>query len=220
MNENINLCEILKDHVGETFWCPLVGNVTYKGSDGELVFFQYGYSIIDIPYDGKDMNNNIAIFPSKDQRDWNKWIEEQKIKVPKTWSELKNAKGLCPQILGCKSDSCSTYDGTEKDTPIEKSALALLKIHQLIEVGYGGNVLCNKEKHWEGGIIGYTISIKPSSKSYLDGYEIIPIERKNNVVSPIMFKTKEYAEKFIKYEENCSLLRIFNMVAYPRDINQ
>lgn len=27
MNENINLCEILKGHEGETFWNPLVGNI-------------------------------------------------------------------------------------------------------------------------------------------------------------------------------------------------
>lgn len=31
----------------------------------------------------------VCVFPAKDQRDWNKWVEEQKPKVPKTWSEYK-----------------------------------------------------------------------------------------------------------------------------------
>lgn len=81
MNENINLCEILKGHEGETFWNPLVGNITYKSSEGGLAFFQYGNSVIDIPYHGKDMNNNISVFPSKDHRDWVKWDKENNPKV-------------------------------------------------------------------------------------------------------------------------------------------
>lgn len=218
--QELNLCEILRGHEGETFYSPICGDILFYQIDSNKPYpirCSKKTRMIDFTSKGefyKDYNGECMLFPSKDQRDWNKWVEEQKTKVPKTWSELAKEQEVHLQSVAT-SDLMLDYSG---DTPIEKSAAALLKIHQLIEVGYGGNVLYNKEGHWDDGIYGYTINICPSSKTYLDGYEIIPIERRNNVVSPIMFKTKEYAEEFIKYEENCRLLRIFNMVAYPRDI--
>ena len=198
----INFLKILKGHEGETFYSPIYGDTTFRIFEDIIEIFPVKDENCEFTQINKEGHSRpegeMLLFPSKDQRDWNKWIEEQKSKVPKTWSEL------------CKTNKCTIYHLSVIDemgwvqgvdnTPIEKSSLALLKIHQLIEVGYGGNVLYNKEGHWDGGIYGYTISIRPSSKKYLDGYEIIPIERKNNIVSPIMFKTKEYAEEFIKYE--------------------
>lgn len=210
-NKELNLCDILKGHEGETFYSPCWGHLELTKIGSYILYFDDTFKT-----DSQGRINDrgeCIIFPSKDQRDWSKWDKENNHKVPKTWNELVDAD---------KNEACgitiNVFGFAVAETLVEKSALALIKIHQLIEVGYGGNVLCNKENHWDGGIFGYTISIRPSSKTYLDGYEIIPIERRNDVVSPIMFKTKEYAEEFIKHEENCSLLRIFSMVAYKRDI--
>lgn len=85
MNENINLCEILKD-------CPK-GTELYSSIHGKVLFS--GIDKLDIcpievianGYDGNDSITNFAadgrylhfceaecvLFPSKDQRDWSKW---------------------------------------------------------------------------------------------------------------------------------------------------
>lgn len=36
MNENINLCEILKGHEGETFYSPLFGNIILSNLRNEM----------------------------------------------------------------------------------------------------------------------------------------------------------------------------------------
>ena len=90
MNENINLCEILKGHEGETFYSPAFGNIKLNCIT-DIIYFESinGKVSFDIYPNGTYCSNGeLIIFPSKDQRDWNKWIEEQKSKVPKTWSEL------------------------------------------------------------------------------------------------------------------------------------
>ena len=79
MNENINLCEILKGHEGETFYSPIYGNLTYHPTLYPLVRFKtVTGAIFDINANGKVYENSdeLFVFPSKDQRDWNKWIEE------------------------------------------------------------------------------------------------------------------------------------------------
>lgn len=203
MSENIDLSKILKGHEGETFYSRCFGNVIlidhvdlkFKASkEHDEIILEY-YSKGNYSEKGEQ-----DLFPSKDQRDWNKWDKENNPKVPKTWSELKTTKGLCPKILGCKSDICDTYDGTEKNTPIEKSALALLKIHQLIKAGYGGNVT-NEE--WKN----------------IDKYKYIisttfHVESKMHFCSKnhIAFHTKEQAKEFLKYPENVQLLKDYFMI--------
>lgn len=96
MNENINLCEILKDcPKGTKLYSPLYGEV-------ELVEIEYGedYPILvhavgdhddDIYYfaaDGlydRDYNGEILLFPSKSQKNWDKFKCPKKPKFdPKT----------------------------------------------------------------------------------------------------------------------------------------
>lgn len=204
MNENINLYKILKEHINETFWNPLLGNIIYKGSYNRLMFFQHKDLMIDIPYDGKDMDNNIAIFPSKTQRDWNKWIEEQNSKVPKTWSELvstNKAKSYCVHTLN------NTYLSSDNSKRIiEKSALALLKIHQLIEFGYGRNIT-NEE--WINQNTKYLIN----PICHKDSYEFI-ITKTSFFPDKfhIAFHTEKQAEEFLKYPENIQLLKDYFMI--------
>ena len=97
---NITFCELLKGHEGEIFYCSLVGQ------EVKLVFIN-GNRSISVEYINKEDENGDIIahlvlypngsnykgrecllFPSKDQRDWNKWVEEQNLKVSKPWNEL------------------------------------------------------------------------------------------------------------------------------------
>lgn len=83
MNENINLCEILKDcPKGTTFWSPLLGKVKLKkvkytdilvetpstswiiNSNGTIPLISIGFNIV---------SEDIMLFPSKDQRDWDRF---------------------------------------------------------------------------------------------------------------------------------------------------
>ena len=86
------------------------------------------------------------------------------------------------------------------DSPIEKSVKALLKIHQLIEVGYGGNVT-NEE--WNNHEIKYVIN-------YANNTFVI-----NSVVTTknhLAFHTLEQAEEFLSHPENVQLLRKYFML--------
>lgn len=201
MNENINLCKILKGHEGETFYSPILGNLTF-----ECIIYPYvRFKVID-SNDNWDINSNgklyndsdeLIVFPFKDQRDWNKWIEEQEPKVPKTWSELVKQNKCESYILG---KGFGEVDFTSKGrTSIEKSALALLKIHQLIEHGYGGNV--TKVEWTDREITKYFISFDN------DGDFGIEKTILSEEFSHIAFHTGKQAKEFLKYPENVQLLK-------------
>lgn len=87
-------------------------------------------------------------------------------------------------------------------TPIEKSALALLKIHQLIEHSYGGNV-SNIEFTNNANIrcIDYSVPIKELLITDLCIYK-----------SHIAFHTEEQAEDFLSRPENVQLLKDYFMI--------
>ena len=95
MNENINLCEILKDcPKGTKFYSPLLGNVafTYISWDFDKVMVmccdkeddttEYDIESDGHIYIGSVKSVDIMLYPSKDQRDWSKW-ECPKPKKPK-----------------------------------------------------------------------------------------------------------------------------------------
>ena len=78
MNENINLCEILKDcPKGTKLWSPIWGDITFESIDvfDGLVYVRTHKGVyITLDRDGKfDTNGECIIFPSKDQRDWSKF---------------------------------------------------------------------------------------------------------------------------------------------------
>ena len=77
MNENINLCQILKDcPKGTKLWSPIWGDITFEtinAFDG-LVYVLKHKGVHIILDNGKfDADGECIIFPSKDQRDWNKF---------------------------------------------------------------------------------------------------------------------------------------------------
>lgn len=207
MNENINLCEILKGHEGEMFYSPLYGNIKLK-----FILFQgftYPLHFIDkfgseVSFDKYGYPNRNAteclVFPTKSQRNWNKWDKENNYKVPKTWNELcKKGKTKVmvadPYIAG-------------GNISIIESAKALLKIHQLIEVSYGGNVTNkewrnNKLKKW------YLVPNSPDDENnlFLIVHGVGYYKKRN-----IAFHTYEQAEEFLSYPENVQLLRDYFQV--------
>lgn len=139
--------------------------------------------------------------PSKDQRDWNKWDKENNHKTPKTWSEYLNHPNC--EITSTISLSLDGKDYLANDNSIEKSALALLKIHQLIEFGYGGNVK-NRDK----------INFFVIQWSYQDKRFVIrnfgPFLEDCGTIA--CFHTKEQAIEFLSYPENVHLLKDYYMI--------
>ena len=77
MNENINLCEILKDcPKGTKLWSPVWGDITFETIDvfDGLVYVLKHKGVHIILDNGKfDADGECIIFPSKDQRDWSKF---------------------------------------------------------------------------------------------------------------------------------------------------
>lgn len=151
----------------------------------------------------KDYNGECLLFPSKDQRDWNKWIEEQKSKLPKTWNDIKHCN-----VEVWKHISWMNYEPTE---PIVKSALALLKIHQLIEVGYGGNIT---DEEWRNINIKKYYFVPNTEYSPDEGdnmWEIVYAQTYPNKRT-FAFRTSEQAEEFLSYLENVKLLKDYFMI--------
>ena len=200
---NLNLCEILKGHEGEIFYSPLYGNMTFveirKGYAYPLIFTLKGKDYY-LTSNGKFNLDNAEclIFPSKDQRDWNKWIEEQKPKTPKTWKELieANQNKSYGVIISTRGTGIA-------DEPIEKSALALLKIHQLIEVGYGGNVK-NRDR-----VNFYIIQWSYECNRFIIR-NFGPFLEDSG--TPLCFHTKKQAIEFLSYPENVQLLKDYFMI--------
>ena len=77
MNENINLCQILKDcPKGTKLWSPIWGDITFEKIDAfdGLVYVLKHKGVHIILDNGKfDADGECIIFPSKDQRDWSKF---------------------------------------------------------------------------------------------------------------------------------------------------
>lgn len=84
MKSDINLCEILKGHEGETFYSPAYGDVKLLKivPDAHVVVSAVNYSNISFHKSGQLLftAGECELFPSKDQRDWTVWVNEYKPK--------------------------------------------------------------------------------------------------------------------------------------------
>lgn len=205
---NLNLCKILKGHEGEIFYSPLFGNIVLTNiSEGTKypLDFRLNGQLHCFTLDGKYSiyNAECLVFPSKDQRDWGKWVKEQESKKLKTWSDLvKNNKAieLSAQIKIelCYKDN-SFCDASIVKSPAEKSALALLKIYQLIDVNYGGNI---KIEEWKDLDLNKWAIVFSEDNRFYPSMCILPAN-----FTQIAFHTKKQAEEFLKYSENIQLLK-------------
>lgn len=199
---NLNLCELLKGHEGEIFYSPLFGEIKLLKVNAQECLYpiEAGCICDNSPIAAftkvgryfEDYDAECMIFPSKDQRDWNKWTEQQKPKVPKIWDEIEHCNFEVWQAI-------SNMDyGTIQ--PTIKSAVALLKIHHLVEVGYGGNIT-NEE--WEVYNYKFSIFVK---RSKIETGEFI--KRKHH----ISFHTPKQRDEFLSYPENIQLIKDFYMI--------
>lgn len=94
MNENINLCEILKDcPKGWKFWSPIFGEVKFSSMDSDYVDVEIHNEEIwtfntnaTITFSNRE-SIELMLFPSKEQREWSKftapWYKKEKFD-PKT----------------------------------------------------------------------------------------------------------------------------------------
>ena len=203
MNENINLCKILKGHEGKTFYSRAFGYIKLEAIENDVLVFLINTInyIIGYNYDGRIECTDAEqdLFPSKDQRDWEKWDKENNHETPKTWSELIKDNEI---LLMGRATSDKMYEETEFGYPIEKSASALLKIHQLIEFSYGGNVT-NEE--WIDDDWKYVIGYYSDEKEF-------PIITVTHTKYLIAFHRMEQAKEFLSYPENIKLLQDYYML--------
>ena len=201
----MNLCEILKGHEGETFYSPTFGIVILKEISNDYLHIKSVDKVINLCKDGKyDIHGECMIFPSEYNRDWNMWLEEQKPeapKIPKTWSDIIKANETSSVMASINWPDC--IEGTtNNNTPIEKSALALLKIHQLIEIGYDGYPTMYEKMYKSDKI--RTIGINFDYDFYIEEYTIPS--------NHIAFKSELKAREFLAYPENIQLLKDYFMI--------
>lgn len=109
MNENLNLCEILKDcPKGTKLWSPLCGDVILVRIDSANHFpidltAKVGLIYISLRSDGKMYDVKEAeclLFPSKDQRDWSKF------KAPIKRFDPKEFKPFDKVLVRCRNATC------------------------------------------------------------------------------------------------------------------
>lgn len=215
---NLDLTKILRGHEGQKLYSKAHGEVIFEkiqelGKNVKHIICSYTskingliYTAMFLPNGQIEHEGEMMLFPSKDQEDWLKWDEENNHKVPKTWSEyLRYDK--C-EITSTISLSLDDKDYLANDTPIEKSALAFIKILKLIEVGYGGNVT-NKD-YIELELFNeylYHITYNTTDKEF----EILA--NCSTQHTPIMFHTKEQAKEFLSYPENIQLLKDYFIIS-------
>ena len=109
MNENLNLCKILKDcPKGTKLWSPVCGNVTLIGINGENPFpidlaTKIGNAYASLYSNGKMFDRKEAeclLFPSKEQRDWSKF------KIPIKRFDPKKFKPFDKVLVRCRNKTC------------------------------------------------------------------------------------------------------------------
>lgn len=97
MNENINLCDILKDcPSGTKLYSPIFGTVEFSGLEGEndvplvRIATKTGHERVfpNGTYLEYYPDAECVLFPSKEQRDWSKW------KCPKPKFDPKTLKAF------------------------------------------------------------------------------------------------------------------------------
>lgn len=101
-------------------------------------------------------------------------------------SIINGIRDYCIDLTG---HDCKGW--TRRNTPIEKSALALIKIHQLIEAGYGGNATQ-----------GWCITVKDNKFAvYKNDYKFCPFA----------FHNEKQVTEFLSKTENIELLKDYFM---------
>ena len=84
MNENLDLCLILKDcPKGTELYCTFLGDVLFSKIEDNKIFIHTSYTVYSFYSDGKfTYDGECVLFPSREQRDWSKfkapWYNNEK----------------------------------------------------------------------------------------------------------------------------------------------
>ena len=75
MNENLDLCLILKDCTKDTeLYCTFLGDVLFSKIEDNKIFIYTSYAVYSFYSDGKfTYEGECVLFPSREQRDWSKF---------------------------------------------------------------------------------------------------------------------------------------------------
>ena len=75
MNENLDLCLILKDcRKGTKLYCTFLGDVLFSKIEDNKIFIHTSYTVYSFYSDGKfTYDGECVLFPSREQRDWSKF---------------------------------------------------------------------------------------------------------------------------------------------------
>jgi hypothetical protein len=81
--EELNLCELLKDCVGMKLYSTILGNVKITGVQGNYISFvsektRYSGGVSKSGKHWDDEYGECTLFPSKENRDWSKFIKPLK----------------------------------------------------------------------------------------------------------------------------------------------
>lgn len=141
MNENINLCEILKDCSKDTkLYCMFLGDVLFSKIENNKIFVHIGNTEWSFYSDGKFIcDGECVIFPSREQKDWSKFKVSIKKFNPEEFKPfdkvlIRDDDGFewCPTFLekiskeppgkysavelisGCRWDMCIPYNEETK----------------------------------------------------------------------------------------------------------
>lgn len=188
-----NLCEILKDKVGQTFYSPIFGNCILKSVDVDRMLIKSGVSITILDeYGKKAEDGEVLIFPSKNQRSWKKYIEENTKPKVRNWQDVVKNYNIGANTVRCSSDYT------------DKSEMAYSKLCIIVRLGYGGFVTTEEMR-------------KPKAKWYAIYYDFLS---KGFIINPqhilkssmITFHTEEQALEFLKDTSNVELLYDYFMI--------
>ena len=141
MNENLDLCLILKDCPKDTkLYCTFLGDVLFSKIEDNKIFIHTSYAVYSLYSDGKfTYEGECVLFPSREQRDWSKFKVLIKKFDPKDFKPfdkvlIRDDDGFewCPTFLekiskespgkylavelisGCKWDMCIPYNEETK----------------------------------------------------------------------------------------------------------
>ena len=141
MNENLDLCLILKDCPKDTeLYCTFLGDVLFSKIEDNKIFAHTSYTVYSFYSDGKfTYDGECVLFPSREQRDWSKFKVPIKKFNPKDFKPfdkvllrdgygfkwhptflekiLKEPSGkysAVELINGCKWDMCIPYNEETK----------------------------------------------------------------------------------------------------------
>ena len=130
--EELNLCELLKDCVGINVYSTLLGNVEITGVSDDFIYFvseKTGYKG-EVAKSGKhwdDEYGECTLFPSKENRDWSKFIKPLKKDsivmasrkgMSRFYIRFYSRSNLCFEY-GCDSKTGISESGWDYIVPIE-----------------------------------------------------------------------------------------------------